>query len=84
MTSKSRATNNKDVAKAAISRIQKSEVSCQNFKASHSAIYLNSINNVGDLCALKKLEASHLPTFKPKAVNGKQLAAANQQAKNFL
>ena len=26
---------------------------------------------------------AHLPTFKPKAVNGKRLVAANHYAKNF-
>ena len=28
-------------------------------------------------------EVSHLPTFKPKSVNGKRLVAANHQVKNY-
>ncbi len=38
-----------DVAKAATSRIQKSDVRCQNFKASPMATILKIMNNAGDL-----------------------------------
>ena len=39
----------RDVAKAATSRIQKSEVRCQNFKVSPMATILKIMNNAGDL-----------------------------------
>ena len=38
-----------DVAKAATSRIQKSDVRCQNFKVSPMATILKIMNNAGDL-----------------------------------
>ncbi len=39
------------MAKASASRIQKSEVRCQNFKASPMATILKIMNNAGDLDA---------------------------------
>ena len=46
-----------DVAKAATSRIQKSEVRRQNFKASPMATILKIMNNAGDLDAPEDMAA---------------------------